>query len=115
MQKKRVCELEEKQWRTDRNESGTTPCLTANCGGLNTECIGDGGAFAGVPGRAAMPGDRNTASSGSSHEYMVNESHTENVPLHRDVSRTYAGRGVPPGHPHKVGLPFQQRLSRGLS
>ena len=80
--KKRVCELEEKQWRTDRNESGSTPCLTANCGELNTECTGDGGAFAGVPGRAAMPGDRNTASSGSLHEYMVNESHTENVPFY---------------------------------
>ena len=33
----------------------------------------------------------------------------------RDLRRAYAGRGVPPGHPHKVGLPFQQRLSRGLS
>ena len=29
----------------------------------------------------------------------------------RDVRRAYAGLG----HPQKVGLPFQQRLSRGLS
>ena len=77
--KKRVCKLEEKQWRTGRNESGTTSCLTANCGGLNTECTGDVGAFAGVPGRAAMPGDRNSAASGSLYKYMVNESHAENV------------------------------------
>ena len=82
LRKKRVCELEEKQWRTDRNESGSTPCLIANCGELNTEYIGDGGAFAGVPRRAAMTGDRNTASSGSLHEYVVNESHTENVPFY---------------------------------
>ena len=79
---KRVCELEEKQWRTDRNEFGSTPCLIANCGELNTECTGDGGASAGVPRRAAMTGDRNTASSGSLHEYVVNESHTGNVPFY---------------------------------
>ena len=82
--KKRVCELEEKQWRTDRNESGSTPCLVANCGELNTECTGDGGAFAGVPRRAAMTGDRNTASSGSLHEkHGQRMSHRERAFLHQ--------------------------------
>ena len=41
------------------------------------------------------------------------------VQVTTDVRSAYSGRtqdgGVPPGHPHKVGLPFQQRLSRGLS
>ena len=70
--------------------------VTANFVGLNTECTGDFGAIektcsltgdfgpiAGLPGRAAMLGERNfSSSSGSLHEYMVNESHTENVPFY---------------------------------
>ena len=69
--------------------------VTANFDGLNTECTGDIGAIektcsltgdfgpiAGLPGRAAMLGERNfSSSSGNLCEHMVNECHTENVPF----------------------------------
>ena len=93
---KRVCEVGEKQWCIDRHESGVThtsqwwnPCDEEGPYSFREKCLktcsltGDFDPIAGLPGRAAMPGERNfSSSSGSLNEYMVNECHTENVPFY---------------------------------